>query len=139
MSATVLEQDQKRLLAAAQEVSLRAYAPFSKFFVGSALLTTNGEIYTGCNVENSSYGLTNCAERTAVFTAVADGSRKGKLEIAAIACVNRDGVPCAPCGACRQVIFEFGPNAIIIYRAQDGTITQTPIAELLPEGFRLGE
>lgn len=139
MPATVLEHDKERLLAAAQEVSTRAYAPFSKFFVGSALLTTNGEIYSGCNVENSSYGLTNCAERTAIFTAIADGKRAGKLEIVAIACVNRDGIPCAPCGACRQVIYEFGPNAIVIYRAKDGSIAQTPIADLLPEGFRLTE
>lgn len=139
MPVTVLEHDKERLVAAAQEVSARAYAPFSKFFVGSALLTTNGEIYSGCNVENSSYGLTNCAERTAIFTAIADGKRVGKLEIAAIACVNRDGIPCAPCGACRQVIYEFGPKAIVIYRAKDGSIAQTPISDLLPEGFRLVE
>ena len=139
MPQPISKDVQDRLLAAAQDVSQRAYAPFSKFFVGSAFITANGEIYSGCNVENSSYGLTNCAERTAIFTAIADANRKGKLEIKAIACVNRDGVPCAPCGACRQVIYEFGPNCIVIYRAKDGSIAQTPITELLPEGFRLAE
>ncbi len=137
--AYIAQDEQDRLLKAAQEVSTRAYAPFSKFFVGSAFVTTKGESYAGCNVENSSYGLTNCAERTAIFTAIADAKRSGKLEIAAIACVNRDGIPCAPCGACRQVIYEHGPKAIVIYRAKDGEIRQTPIAELLPEGFRLEE
>jgi cytidine deaminase len=83
--------------------------------------------------------MTNCAERTAIFTAIADRERSGRLDIKAVAVVNRDGVPCAPCGACRQVIYEFGPNAIIIYRDKQGKIAQTPITELLPEGFRLGE
>jgi cytidine deaminase len=130
--------NQDELLQAAQEASTRAYAPFSKFFVGAAILTSDGKIYTGCNVENSSYGLTNCAERTAIFTAIADGAGNGRLDIKAVAVVNRDGVPCAPCGACRQVIYEFGPNAVIIYRGKAGTIEQASIAALLPEGFRLG-
>ncbi|HWR37763.1 MAG TPA: cytidine deaminase, partial [Clostridia bacterium] len=124
-TATLNERDRDALLQKAQEASERAYAPFSKFFVGAALLTAGGELYSGCNVENSSYGLTNCAERTAIFTAIADGAGSGKLEIAAIAVVNRDGVPCAPCGACRQVIFEFGPNAVVIYKSSKGEITQT--------------
>jgi len=81
--------------------------------------------------------MTNCAERTAIFSAIADKQSEGKLDIRAVAVLNRDGVPCAPCGACRQVIFEFGPNAIIIYRNKKGEIVQTPIVELLPEGFRL--
>lgn len=135
--ATITEQQQVSLLEAAQKVSERAYAPFSNFFVGAAILTTTGEVFTGCNVENSSYGLTNCAERTAIFTAVADANRKTDLEITAVAVVNRDGVPCAPCGACRQVIYEFGPDAVIIYRNKTGKITQTPINVMLPEGFRL--
>jgi cytidine deaminase len=131
--------NQDELLRAAQDASARAYAPFSKFFVGAAILTSDGKIFTGCNVENSSYGLTNCAERTAIFTAIADRTDHRKLDIQAVAVVNRDGIPCAPCGACRQVIYEFGPNAIIIYRGKSGNIEQTPIADLLPEGFRLGE
>ena len=137
MSENISQAEQDALLREAQSVSERAYAPFSKFFVGAAIVTSDGKVYVGCNVENSSFGMTNCAERTAIFTAIADRERGGKLDIKAVAVVNRDGVPCAPCGACRQVIYEFGPNAIIIYRNKDGKIAQTPIAELLPEGFRL--
>jgi len=138
VSARRIEKaDAERLWQAAQKASEHAYAPFSRFYVGAAILTRTGQVFTGCNVENSSYGLTNCAERTAIFKAVSEGADGGKLEITAIACLNRDGVPCAPCGACRQVIYEHGPEAIVIYRAKDGTITQTPVGELLPEGFRL--
>lgn len=137
MSAMISETQQRSLLEAAQKVSERAYAPFSKFFVGAAILTSDGKVYVGCNVENSSYGMTNCAERTAIFTAIADGAGEGKLDIKAVAVVNRDGVPCAPCGACRQVIYEFGPKAVVIYRSSQGNIAQTPITDLLPEGFRL--
>ena len=134
----ISKSEQDRLLREAEQVSERAYAPFSLFFVGCAILTSDGKTYVGCNVENSSYGLTNCAERTAVFTAIADKKDGRKLDIQAVAVVNRDGVPCAPCGACRQVIFEFGPQAVVIYRGKDGVV-QTPITELLPVGFRLGE
>ena len=129
--------EQDSLWKAAEAVSERAYAPFSDFFVGSAIVTSEEKVYVGCNVENSSFGMTNCAERTAIFSAIADKSSAGKLDIKAVAVLNRDGVPCAPCGACRQVIYEFGPNAIIIYRNKKGEIVQTPIVELLPEGFRL--
>jgi len=139
VSEKISQVEQDALLREAQSVSERAYAPFSKFFVGAAIVTSDGNVYVGCNVENSSFGMTNCAERTAIFTAVADRERAGKLDIKAVAVVNRDGVPCAPCGACRQVIYEFGPSAIIIYRNKDGKIAQTLITELLPEGFRLGE
>lgn len=134
---SISKSEQDRLLREAEKVSERAYAPFSKFFVGCAVLTSDGKTYVGCNVENSSYGLTNCAERTAIFTAIADKGDGRKLDLKAVAVVNRDGVPCAPCGACRQVIFEFGPNAVVIYKGPDGSIAQTPITELLPVGFRL--
>ncbi len=133
LSAEQIEQ----LIAAAQQASERAYTPFSRFQVGAAILTQGGEIFTGCNVENSSYGLTNCAERTAIFTAVADGALSAERTLVAVAVVNRQGAVCSPCGACRQVIFEFGPEAVVIYRAQSGEITQTKIKDLLPEGFRL--
>jgi len=126
-----------QLLEAAQQSSERAYVPFSNFHVGAAILTEGGGIFTGCNVENSSYGLTNCAERTAIFTAVAAGALSAERALIAVAVVNRQGEVCSPCGACRQVIFEFGPEAIVIYRAQSGEITQTKARELLPEGFRL--
>jgi cytidine deaminase len=138
VSEKISQAEQDAMLREAQSVSERAYAPFSKFFVGAAIVTSDGKVYVGCNVENSSFGMTNCAERTAIFTAIADRERAGKLDIKAVAVVNRDGVPCAPCGACRQVIYEFGPNAIIIYRNKDGQIAQTSITDLLPEGFRLG-
>ena len=111
-----------------------AYAPYSKFRVGAAVLTSTGEIFTGCNVENASYGMTNCAERTAIFSAIAsDGP---KLDIRAVAVVNDRGVPCSPCGACRQVIYEFGPEAIIFFPGAKGW-KQAHVTELLPEGFRL--
>jgi cytidine deaminase len=124
----------ERLLRSARKAMNNAYAPFSKFRVGAAILTSTGQIFSGCNVENSSYGMTNCAERTAIFSAVAqDGP---KLEVVAVAVVNDHGVPCSPCGACRQVIYEFGPNALIFYQGKKGE-KQSLITELLPEGFRL--
>jgi cytidine deaminase len=126
-----------QLLHAAQQASERAYAPFSKFYVGAAILTQSGEIFSGCNVENSSYGLTNCAERTAIFSAVAAGAISADQDLVAIAVVNREGAACSPCGACRQVIFEFGPEAVVIYRTHTGEISQTKAKDLLPDGFRL--
>jgi cytidine deaminase len=124
----------KRLLRAARKVARNAYAPFSKFRVGAAILTTKGEVFVGCNVENSSYGMTNCAERTAIFSAVAKSGPE--LEIQAVAVVNDQGTACSPCGACRQVIYEFGPRAIIFYQGEKGP-KQSLITDLLPEGFRL--
>ena len=124
----------ERLLRSARKVMKNAYAPFSTFRVGAAILTSKGEVFVGCNVENSSYGMTNCAERTAIFSAVAKGGPK--LEILAVAVVNAQGVSCSPCGACRQVIYEFGPRVVFFYRGEKGW-TESFIAELLPEGFRL--
>ena len=124
----------ERLRRAARKAMKNAYAPFSNFRVGAAILTARGDIFTGCNVENSSYGMTNCAERTAIFSAVA--AKGPKLEIRAIAVTNAQGVACSPCGACRQVIYEFGPDATIFYEGADGP-KQSHITELLPEGFRL--
>ncbi len=124
----------ERLLRSARRVMKNAYAPFSHFRVGAASLTAKGTVFAGCNVENSSYGMTNCAERTAIFSAVA---KEGpELEIRAVAVVNDHGVPCSPCGACRQVIYEFGPRAIIFYQGENGP-KQSLITDLLPEGFRL--
>jgi cytidine deaminase len=127
----------EELLESAQLASAQAYAPFSKFYVGAAVLTADGRVFLGCNVENSSYGLTNCAERTAIFTAVAEGAITSERDLVAVAVVNRDGVACSPCGACRQVIYEFGPEALILFRAKNGEIIQRKADELLPEGFRL--
>ncbi len=124
----------KNLEQAAAQVMKNAHAPYSNFHVGSAILLTNGEIFTGCNVENASYGMTNCAERTAIFSAVA--KLGPKIEIQAVAVTNDQGVACSPCGACRQVIYEFGPNATIFFQGAKGP-KQAHITELLPEGFRL--
>jgi cytidine deaminase len=124
----------KKLDKAATRVMKNAHAPYSNFRVGSAILLTNGKIFVGCNVENASYGMTNCAERTAIFSAVADLGPK--IEIEAVAVTNDHGVACSPCGACRQVIYEFGPDATIYFQGSDGP-KQAHITELLPEGFRL--
>ena len=108
----------KQLLEVARAAMRNAHAPYSKFKVGAALLTTKGQIFAGCNVENASYGMTNCAERTAIFSAVA--SLGPKMEIEAIAIVNNHNAPCAPCGACRQVIYEFGPKATVYFQSAKG-------------------
>ena len=130
----VSSKQNQRLLGAARKAMKRAYAPYSQFRVGAALVTSKGEVFTGCNVENASYGLTNCAERTAIFAAIAK-SGPG-LGIRAIAVVNDQGVPCSPCGACRQVIYEFGPDATVLFQSSKGW-KESHITELLPEGFRL--
>jgi cytidine deaminase len=134
MPKPVTYPERARLIAEARAVLKNAYAPYSKFKVGAALLTTKGDLFTGCNVENASYGLTNCAERTAIFSAVA--ARGPRVEIQAIAVVNSQNVPCSPCGACRQVIWEFGQRAVVFFLSAEGW-REMPIAELLPEGFRL--
>ncbi|MGA6985565.1 MAG: cytidine deaminase [Terriglobales bacterium] len=128
----------ERLLRAARKVMKNAYAPFSQFRVGAAILTSKGRVFAGCNVENSSYGMTNCAERTAIFSAIAkDGPELEIQAVAVVASPNGDhGVPCSPCGACRQVIYEFGPRAVIFYQGEKGP-KQSLITDLLPEGFRL--
>lgn len=128
-------QEREQLLSSARDALTRSYARYSNFRVGAAVLTDQGEIFTGCNVENASYGLTNCAERSAIFTAVQE-TKAARLSIRAVAVVTADDVPCSPCGACRQVIFEFGENAIVIFKGQKG-YQEMPINDLLPESFRL--
>jgi cytidine deaminase len=117
------------LVRAAAEARLRAYAPYSGFQVGAAVLA-GGEVYAGCNVENASYGLTICAERAAVFAAIGAGKRT----IDAIAVVSDSATPTAPCGACRQVLHEFGPGMQVIMAGGGGTVTR-PLRELLPLAF----
>jgi cytidine deaminase len=135
MHNSITAHERERLLAAAREALKNAHAPYSKFKVGAAVLTRSGEVFTGCNVENASYGLTNCAERTAIFSAVAaKGSAAAEIRAIAVAC--DPPAACAPCGACRQVIYEFGPEAVVFYPGRDGT-REKHITELLPEGFRL--
>lgn len=124
----------KKLERAAAKAMKNAHAPYSNFRVGAAILLTNGKIFAGCNVENASYGMTNCAERTAIFSAVAELGPK--IAVQAVAVTNDKGVACSPCGACRQVIYEFGPNATIFFQGSTGP-KQAHITQLLPEGFRL--
>lgn len=126
------EQQRTELIAAALDASERAYAPYSNFLVGAAILTTGGRIFTGCNVENASYGLTVCAERIAVGTAVAAGHR----QFAGIAVASPNAA--TPCGACREVLVEFGPNLpiLLIDSKQRDRITETRLEILLPAAFR---
>lgn len=129
---TLLPADKVRQLEdAARTASRAAYAPYSKFRVGSAVLTASGKIYSGCNVENASYGLCNCAERTAIFNAIASGERS----IAAVAVFTPTQTVTAPCGACRQVINEFGPNALVISVCESDERIEAPLTELLPRSF----
>ena len=134
MTQTLSSEQRDKLVQAARAAMQNAHAPYSQFKVGAALLTADGAIFSGCNVENASYGLTNCAERTAIFSAVAKSGPN--LEINAIVVTNDQNVPCSPCGACRQVIYEFGPNAMVIFQSAAGW-KESLITELLPEGFRL--
>lgn len=118
------------LLDAARTAAARAYAPYSGFQVGAALRTTTGEVFTGCNVENASFGETICAERNAVTTMVAAGHR----EIDTIA-VTGSADPCWPCGACRQVLAEFGCRRVVV-AGPDGAV-EVDFADLLPHSFAL--
>jgi cytidine deaminase len=116
------------LLSAAREVREKAYAPYSQFKVGAALLTKSGRIYRGCNVENLSFGLTVCAERAAVFAAIA----AGELGFEAIAVVADSVQPVTPCGACRQVLAEFSSDLPVCSANLQGERYETTIGELLP-------
>ena len=127
--------DETMLIKKAYEASERAYAPYSEFCVGAALLTASGRVFTGCNVENASYGATNCAERTALFKAVSEGERA----FSAIAVVGRkrggEEQLCPPCGICRQVLSEFAGDdfRVLLY---DGKNTKMlALSELLPHSF----
>jgi cytidine deaminase len=122
--------DDKTLLAAAVAARGGAYAPYSNFPVGAALLGRDGRIWTGANIENASYGLSMCAERNAVFAAVAAGARA----FDAVAVTGPDGMTTMPCGACRQVLWEFAPELRVVFAA-DGAVTSVPLAELLPAAF----
>ena len=124
------QADYTELIKAARTAREAAYAPYSKFAVGAAVLGDNGQIYSGCNIENASYGLTNCAERTAIFKAVSDGQRKFQ----AIAIIADTKKPCAPCGACRQVIAEFSIPVILLANIAGEELLLT-LPELLPYAF----
>jgi cytidine deaminase len=125
-----LRGDHARLARAAARARRRAYAPYSQFPVGAAVLTTDGMIYTGCNVENASYGLTLCAERVAIHTAVANGRRR----VTALAVAGPAGVTLMPCGACRQVMDEFGVRTVILASARRAPAIVS-LSDLLPWPF----
>ena len=125
----------EKLAGMAIEASAKAYAPYSKFKVGAALLAEDGRIFTGCNVENASYGLTNCAERTAVFKGVSEGA----MRFTALAVAGGEGEVAMPCGACRQVLAEFlPPEAPVRCVTLDGAVVRDfTVGALLPGTFRL--
>ena len=120
----------KKLIEAARQAREKAYAPYSKFKVGAAVLTSDGKIYTGCTLENASYGMSNCAERTAIFKAVSEGETK----LEALAVIGDTNAPISPCGACRQVIAEFGIKQVAMANLKGGVKIVT-LEELLPFSF----
>lgn len=122
--------DMESLIRAAKEAREKAYSPYSNFKVGAAVMTPSGKIYSGCNVENVSYGLTNCAERTAIYKAVSEGEHS----FVALAVVADTEGPVAPCGACRQVIAEFGIEQIILGNIKGHTKILS-LEEILPYAF----
>ncbi|MBE6086328.1 MAG: cytidine deaminase [Selenomonas ruminantium] len=122
--------EDKELIAAAKKYRENAYAPYSKFKVGAAVLTKKGNVYGGCNIENSSFPVTNCAERTAIFKAVSEGEQ----EFAAIALIADTPGPCSPCGACRQVMVEFKIPRIIMANMQ-GEVKVVTLEEIMPYAF----
>ncbi len=124
----------RQLETAARAAAGASYSPYSKFRVGAAVLASSGKIYAGCNVENASYGLCNCAERTALFTAATAGERT----ITAVVVYTPTPAPTMPCGACRQVINEFGPQAEVISICDSARRMETTLPRLLPEAFGPG-
>ncbi len=124
------QQARQTLVAAGQRARQYAYAPYSKYLVGAALFASTGEIYTGCNVENAAYSSTICAERVALVKAVSEGVRSFE---AVVVVTDNGGFPC---GACRQMLYEFSPLMLVLVVDSDGNIkSELPLAELLPNGF----
>jgi cytidine deaminase len=122
----------QRLLSAAKAASVHAYCPYSRFAVGAAVQSSDGRVFSGCNVENASYGLSICAERNAVFHAVAAGAR----DIVAVAVYTPTPARTTPCGACRQVLLEFAASAVVLC-GSDGSEERFTVRSLLPHGFSL--
>jgi len=131
MPASLPAATLRRLEQAARAAARASYSPYSQFRVGAAVLSGSGKIYAGCNVENASYGLCNCAERTAIFTAATAGQRT----IRAVVVYTPTPAPTMPCGACRQVINEFGPQADIISVCDTAERIETTLPLLLPAAF----
>ena len=127
------EADLRRLLVAAKEAAARAYCPYSGFRVGAAVLSGRGEVFAGCNVENASYGLTSCAERNAVFRMAAAGEPPPTIQ--AVLIYTPTPTPTAPCGACRQVLNEFGPSCEVVSTCDGPDQIRTTLDQLLPDSF----
>jgi cytidine deaminase len=122
----------EQLIEEAKKARDKAYVPYSKFGVGAALLTNDGKVYQGCNIENAAYSMCNCAERTALFKAYSEGDRDFQM-MAVVADTDR---PCSPCGACRQVISELCPSDMkVILTNLKGDVKELTVAELLPGAF----
>ena len=129
--------DYKLLMDKAKEASKMSYSPFSRFAVGASVLAKSGKIYTGCNVENSSFGMTICAERCAIFKAISEGEK----EIRAVAIYSPNADSCYPCGACRQVMYEFQGDSkdeeIVVVTENLGELEVKKLSYFLPNGFRI--
>lgn len=123
--------DYQRLLHMAREAMRFSYSPYSKFSVGAAVMSANGQITTGCNIENAAYGSTVCAERVAIWNAVSQGF----CRIIAIAVVSGARGVCPPCGSCRQVMYELAKDAQLVMESPDGKVVTKPVTELLPIPF----
>ena len=129
-----MEIDYKLLMDTAKEAAKKSYSPFSKFAVGAGVLTSSGKVYGGCNIENSSFGMTICAERCAIFKAVSDGEK----EILAVAIYSPNEDDCYPCGACRQVMYEFqGEKEVEIITEEKGELNIKKMSDFLPFGFKI--
>ena len=127
---TISDAQRQQLIDAAIDARERAYTPYSHYQVGAAILTADGEVFTGCNVENASYGATICAERTAAVKAVSEGAHA----FDAIAVMTGNGA--SPCGICRQFLYEFGPEMIVIMADDAGTVSwEGSLSDLLVHGF----
>ena len=125
------ENKKAALMKAAIGAKEKAYAPYSHFSVGAAVMCEDDSVYTGCNVENASYPCGICAERTAVSKAVSEGKRKFRM----IAVTGSSAEKCTPCGICRQFLYEFAPDMIVLCGDMDGTFDEVALSELLPRGF----
>lgn len=129
----LIKMTDAELIELSEEAMKYAYSPYSRFEVGAAILCESGKVYSGCNVENATFGATNCAERTAVFKAVSEGS----ADFEAIAITSSGGGLTFPCGICRQVLAEFSPQIRVVLKSEDGEISSFTLSELLPHGFAL--
>jgi len=129
--APLTPDEEARLLAVAEETRRRASAPYSKFLVGAAVLAEDGRIFGGCNVESASYGLTCCAERTAVFKAISEGARSFR----GVAVVTDVETPTAPCGACRQVLWDQCRDVPVLLGTTGGALERVTLSQLLPRAF----